>query len=264
MKLNFPIIDLHTHLRNDIPRHTKIARESGIDVVVYMANCEPPLDSLEQIKQSLKEKRYCRAIPVSAITKNLEGKVLVDVESIKQYVVGFSDDGKCLYDLDLLSEILQKDVLVLVHCEPEIEMVEKYLSLLKNVNGKLHIQHVSRKESVELIRGAKLQGLKVTCETCPHYFTYTKEDLETKINPPLAREEDVVAIKKGLADGTIDVVASDYAPKPRKTGIAGFRSFIPLSYGLVLKGVLSEEQLEEKLYTSPKRIIESGGYQLDF
>jgi dihydroorotase len=264
MKLNYPVIDLHTHLRNDIPRHTKIARESGITIVVYMANCELPLDSLERIKHSLKEKRYCKAIPVSAITKNLEGKELVDVDRIKRYVVGFSDDGKCLYNLDLLSEILQKDVLVLAHCEPETEMIEKYLNLLESVEGKLHIQHVSMKESVELIRRAKQQGVSVTCETCPHYFTYTKEDLDTEVTPPLATEQDLTAIKEGLANGTIDVIASDYAPIPRRTGIAGFRSFISLSYGLVLENVLSEKQLKEKLFTNPKRIIESGGYQLDF
>jgi dihydroorotase len=86
--------------------------------------------------------------------------------------------------------------------------------------------------------------------------------LDTKVNPPLATIEDVREVKKGLVDGTIDVIASDYAPVPRKTGIAGFRSFIPLSYGLVLEGTLSEEQLKEKLFTNPKRIIESRDYQL--
>ena len=70
----YPVIDLHCHLRNDIPGHTKTARENGIDAVVYMANCNPPLDNLEMIKKSMKKRRYCRAIPVSAITKNLEGK----------------------------------------------------------------------------------------------------------------------------------------------------------------------------------------------
>ncbi len=145
-----PMIDLHTHLRNDIPGHTKIAKESGIDVVVYMANCNPPLDNLERIKKSLKEKRYCKAIPVSAITKNLEGKELVDVDKIKPYVVGFSDDGRCVSNLKLISEILKKDVLVLVHCEPEIKTIDKYLNLLKKINGELHIQHISKKESVKL------------------------------------------------------------------------------------------------------------------
>jgi len=262
MLKRFPVIDLHTHLRNNIPRHTKTAKESGIDVTVYMANCHPPLDNLKRIKKSLREKRYCKAIPITAITKSLKGKELVDVERIKSYVVGFSDDGKCVQNLNLISEILKMGVLLLVHCEPEVKMIDKYLNLLSKIGGKLHIQHLSKKESVKLVREAKRSGIKITSETCPHYFTYTKGDLATKVNPPLASKEDVSAIKEGLADGTIDVIASDYAPLPRKTGIAGFRSFLPLSYGLVLEGVLSEKQLKEKLYLNPKKIIESGEYKL--
>ncbi len=273
-RLKHPVIDMHTHLRNDIQHHTKIAKESGIDVVVYMANTTPPLDNLEIIQQSLKAERHCLAIPVSAITKNLEGKELVNIDEIKSLVVGFSDDGKYLESLDLLQEILEKSVLVLVHCCPsyevavehpelQVEYLEKYLSLLAKIKtGKLHIQHVSRKEEVELIREAKKSGISVTCETCPHYFTYTKEELDTKVNPPLATLDDVLAVREGLADGTIDVIASDYAPLPRKTGIAGFRAFLPLSWGLVLQDVLSEEQLKEKLFTNPKKIIESDGYKL--
>ncbi|MBU4298459.1 hypothetical protein KJ636_00215, partial [Patescibacteria group bacterium] len=96
MKFDYPVIDIHTHLRQDIPKHTKIAKESGIDVVVYMANSQPPLDNLKTIKESLLKKSSCRALPVSAITKNLAGRELVDVEEIKPLVVGFSDDGEYL------------------------------------------------------------------------------------------------------------------------------------------------------------------------
>ncbi|GAH51275.1 unnamed protein product, partial [marine sediment metagenome] len=172
----YSIIDLHTHLRNDIPKHTKTAKESGIDVVVYMANCHPPLDNLKRIKKSLREKRYCQAIPIAAITKSLKGKELVEVERIKPYVAGFSDDGKCVQNLNLISEILKMGVLLLVHCEPEVKMIDKYLNLLSKIGGKLHIQHLSKKESVKLVREAKRSGIKVTSETCPHYFTYTKGD----------------------------------------------------------------------------------------
>ena len=105
--------------------------------------------------------------------------------------------------------------------------------------------------------------MKITCETCPHYFSFTGQDLEVKVNPPLATEEDVSAIKQGLADGTIDVIASDYAPEPRKTGISGFKSFLPLSYGLVLEGIISEKQLKEKLFINPQKIIESGGFKFN-
>lgn len=272
--LSRPVIDLHAHLRNDIAEHTKIAKECGIDAVVYMANCQPLLDNLESIQRSLEQERHCIALPVSAITKNLEGKELVEVDEIKPYVVGFSDDGRYLEDLDLLKALLKKNVLVMAHCSPayeigvekpelETEFVKRYLEVLANAGGKLHIQHISRKETVDLIRKAKKEGLNITCETCPHYFTFTKNDLNTKVNPPLGAQADILAIKQGLADGTIDVIASDYAPEPRITGIAGFRAFIPLCCGLVLEGALSEEQLKEKLYTNPRKIIESGGYKIN-
>jgi len=276
IQLGFPVIDLHAHLRNNIPLHTKIAKKNGIDVVVYMANCSPPLDTLERIKKSLNTKRYCKAIPVSAITKNLEGKDLVDVDKIKPYVAGFSDDGNYLKDLGLLKEILNRKILVLVHCSPpyeigvknpnlETKFIERYLIFLdkngKSIKGWLHIQHLSKKSSVKLIKEAKQRGLNLSCETCPHYFTYSKDDLGIKVNPPLGLKEDIVAIKEGLADGTIDVIASDYAPLPRKTGIAGFTSFLPLSYGLVLQGILAKGQLKEKLFLNPKKIIERGNYR---
>ena len=273
MKFDYPVIDLHTHLRNDISKHTKIARESGINLVVYMANCKPPLDNLERIMQSLNQKRYCKAIPIGAITKSLKGRKLVDVNKIKQYVAGFSDDGNYLEDLGLLQQILEMNVLVLAHCSPsyeqsvinpllETKFIERYLPVLEKTKGKLHIQHVINKESVDLIRDIKQQGIYITCETCPHYFTYTKDELSKKVNPPLATKQDLLAIKEGLADDTIDVIASDYAPLPRITGIADFSSFISLSYGLVLEGTLSKEKLKKKLFTNPKKIIESGGYQL--
>ncbi len=263
--LGFSVIDLHVHLRSDIPLHTKIAKESGIDTVVYMANCQPVLDSVEAIEASLRQKRCCEAFPVSAITRGLEGKELVDVEKIKPFVVGFSDDGKYLDNLDLLKEILEKDVLVLAHCSPayeigvekpylETEFIEQYLAVLEKTGGRLHFQHISQKTSVNLIRKAKRSGLNFTCETCPHYFSFSKGDLDVKVNPSLAELEDVLAVRRGLADETIDAIASDYAPEPRITGIAGFRAFLPLCYGLVLDGTLTLRQLKQKLYFNPKKI----------
>ena len=266
----YPVIDMHTHLRNDILMHTRIASESGIYLVVYMANCVPPLDNLDAIKKSLEEERYGNviAMPVSAITKGLEGKELVDIGRINPHVLGFSDDGRCVYDLGIVKEILQSGSLVLAHCEPETEMIENYLDLLSDVGGRLHIQHISRKESVDLIREAKksLSSDIFTCETCPHYFTFTEHQLAVDVYPPLGKMEDVKAIREGLYDGTIDVIASDYAPppRPRGTGIAGFSFFLPLCYGLVKQGILTEEQLRQKIYDNPKRIIERSGVWLYF
>ena len=161
---------MHTHLRNDISKHTKIAKESGIDMVVYMANSNPPLDNLERIQQSLEIERHCKAIPVSAITKNIEGRELVSIDKIKSLVAGFSDDGKYLEDLNLLKEVLKKEVLVIAHCSPsykigvknpelETEFIKRYLSVLEKTGGKLHIQHVSKKGSVDLIRESRKYGV---------------------------------------------------------------------------------------------------------
>jgi dihydroorotase len=261
--LNFPIIDLHTHLRSDIFKHTQIAKESGIDAVVYMANSQPPLDNLAAIKKSLQIKRETIALPVSAITKNLVGKELVEVDEIKDFVVGFSDDGKCLKNLEMLVQILQKNVLVMAHLEPEPEMLKKYLKVLKNVGGKLHFQHISKKSSVDLLKKAKKQGLKFTAETCPHYFVYSRDLEDLEVNPPLGTSEDTQAIKQGLADGVIDCISSDYAPMPRKTGLAGFRNFVSNCFSLVLDSTLTKNQLKQKIYLNPLRILKnSAGAEL--
>lgn len=280
MFLDFPIIDIHTHLREYPPLGLRlknpkniwnvIGREAhfgGVSALLYMANTEPPLDNVEIIKKSLEIPRYkgVKAIPVSAITKKLEGKEPVDVDTIKPYVAGFSDDGKCLYDLNILKYVLRKNVLVLAHLEPETKMLKKYLEVYRETGGHLHFQHISRKESVDLIRMAKRDGLKITCETCPHYFYFTFRDRDLIMNPPLGDTEDLDAIIEGLKDGTIDVIVSDHAPHddPLKNGLRGLRTLVPLSYGLVLKEFLDENQLKEKLFLNPKRIIESGGYKLD-
>lgn len=257
MILNYPIIDLHAHLRGKVPLHTKFAEVAGIDIVIFMPNTNPCLDNLVEIKKYLKQKHYVDIIPTSAITIEREGKQLVDIDKIKNHVLGFSDDGNCLTDMNLVESALKKDVLLLVHLEPEVEMTKKYLSILKKTGGKLHIQHVSQKETVDLIRQAKKSGLKFTCETCPHYFTYHNEVEDKPVGPPLGNYEDVMAIRNGLADGTIDIIASDYAPVPRPkgTGFASYLSFIPLCYGLVLDGTLTPKQLKEKIYLNPLKII---------
>src|SRR3990167_9321197 len=142
INLGYKIIDLHAHFRDDISYHTKIAKEAGISEALYMPNTEPCLDNVRDIKISLRKKRYIKAIPVSAITIGRKGKKLVDVEKIKPYVAGFSDDGNCLMDLNLLAEILKTGVLVMAHLEPETEMAQKYLKVFKEVGGRLHLQHI--------------------------------------------------------------------------------------------------------------------------
>ncbi len=160
-------------------------------------------------------------------------------------------------DIDILAAILKKDVLVLLHAEPEAEMVEKYLKVLSRVGGRLHLQHISKASTIRIIRKYKKRGLKFTTETCPHYFTYNRELESHAINPPLGTIEDIKAIKAALKDGIIDVIASDYAPisRPKETGFASFLSFIPLCSGLVLEKVITSKQLKEKLHDNPLNVL---------
>lgn len=275
--VDYPVIDMHAHLRSGefAARHARTAKQWGIDFVVAMANTDPCNDSLERVeayRKLLSGQGLARVFLTSAVTIGREGRELVDIDALKGKVVGFTDDGNCLQNLDLLNEALEKEVMVMLHCgvefdrgfrdTDEAQWVEKYLELRRGQDkGILYLQHISRAGSVDLIRQAKAQGVKVVAETCPHYFTYTRDELATPVNPPLGDLKDLEAVRAGLKDGTIDVIASDYAPlpQPKKTGIAGFRSFIPLSYGLVIQGVLTPEQLKEKVYLNPRGVLESVG-----
>jgi dihydroorotase len=150
-------------------------------------------------------------------------------------------------------------------------IVSRDILLAESVNAPIHIAHVSTKGSVEIIRNAKRRGVKVTCETCPHYFTLTDKavegyDTNTKMNPPLRTDEDVKAIKEGLKDGTIDVIATDNAPHHideknveynlAVNGIVGFETALPLSITyLVKEGYLTINELVEKMAVNPANIL---------
>lgn len=269
INLGYDVIDLHTHLRGVDERHLHLdeAMRWGINALVYMPNTEPCLDQLTAIREYSKGIRQwsgVRTFPTSAITIGREGKTPVDIDEIYLDVVGFTDDGNCLKDLDILEYMLKRGVLVMVHSEPETKMVEEYLQVLGRVGGNLHIQHVSKAETVELIREAKKSRLWFSAETCPHYCYYNNTFESHPVNPPLGSAYDMSEIREGLADGTIDIIASDYAPKPRpkKTGFASFATFIPLCVGLVLDHTLTSDQLRQKINENPRKIIASGNSRL--
>jgi dihydroorotase len=229
-----------------------------------MPNTDDCLDSRAKILKSLEAKRLLPSFPVSALTIGRKGEKLVEIEKIADLVVGFSDDGDCLNNLSLLTQALETGVLVMAHLEPEVQMTEKYLKILERVGGRLHIQHVSKKETVSLIRRARQDGLRVTAETCPQYFTFSDRFDDIKVNPPLGDQRDILEIKKGLKEGVIDCIVSDYAPKPRPrdTGLASFDAFLKLSYGLVLDGTLTLNELEDKLSNNPRKIVCESGLRI--
>jgi dihydroorotase len=277
----FSLIDMHAHFRDRVAYHSENAKAGGFDFVVLEPNTTPCLDNVEAIKNYANKDSAIPFAPMSAITIGREGKQLVDVESIAPHVIGFTDDGNNLEDMIILRDILQTEVsgegvYVMLHCgvddpadqwprySTEPEWVEKALQVNMNAKGKLYIMHVSRKESVDLIRAAKAGGIRVTAETCPHYFKWTRNTMRVAVNPPIGIAADRDAILEGLSDGTIDIISTDYAPEPRPkgTGIADYRNFINSCVALVRDGVLSEYQLIQKVSTNPGNVIKNSvGYK---
>ena len=160
--------------------------------------------------------------PIAAITKNLDSLELVNFKELKQAgAIGFSNDGLPLLDKDVFLQALKSEELILSHCEDETTEVAWQIELFEKAkkegfSPRLHFCHISKKDSIDLIRNAKKKGLIITAETAPHYFTFTKNDVGVngtyKMNPALGSEVDKRAVMDGLFDGTIDVIATDHAP----------------------------------------------------
>jgi dihydroorotase len=245
----------------------------------------------------------CSVFPIGSITKRQRGEELAELAMMFDAgCVAFSDDGKPVIDSLVMRRALEyskiRKTLIISHSEDmslssggvmnegllsvtlglrgipsqaEEVMIARDIALAELTGGRLHIAHVSTKGSVELIRLAKKRGIAdITAETCPHYFSITEDAVEgyntnAKVNPPLRRKEDLEAIKAGLNDNTIDVIATDHAPHHRDeklgefdlapSGISGFETSIGLSMKLVDKGVLTLNQLIEKMALNPSRIV---------
>ena len=285
MKKNYKItkipsfIDMHVHFREPgyeyketIETGINCARAGGFSGACTMPNTNPVCDNPKVIKEILsKAKKYHFEIyPIAAITKGLNSLELVNFKELKASgAIGFSNDGLPLLDKDVFLEALKSGELILSHCEDEAQevswQIEQYKKALDSgYNPRLHFCHISKKESVDLIRKAKKKGLKITAETAPHYFTFTKNDITStgvfKMNPPLASEADKKAIMDGLMDNTIDVVATDHAPHSNEEkllpyseapcGIIGLETAFSLTYEL-----LGLDKTLEKMAYNPRKIL---------
>lgn len=273
-------IDMHCHLREPgfeyketIESGSLSAQNGGFVVICPMANTNPVVDNLETLNFVLDKAAQIgktKVLPICAVTKGLKGEELVDFKALKQAgAIAFSDDGKPVENLGLFEQALKSGELIISHPEPEAQAVERELEIYKKIGGRLHFAHISTKEALDLIRNAKREGLKITCETAPHYFTFTKEnetkDGRFKMNPPLADKEDLKAVIEGLKDGTIDCIATDHAPhsleekrKPFEEspfGIVGFETALGAGLKLVQDGHLTINQLIEKMSVNPARIL---------
>ncbi len=231
------------------------AAHGGVTTLVAMANTNPATDCPEQVRwiRERTEKTGVNVLPVGAVTRGLKGENLTDFAALKQSgVLALSDDGMPIQNENLLrNAMIQAEKLGLVildHCEDrelaqnyavnagpvaqalglpgrpaaaEEMQVERDLRLAEETGASIHICHVSTGKSVDMIRSAKSRGVRVTCETCPHYFTLTEWEVLrqgslARVNPPLRTERDVENILQGLWDGTIDAIATDHAPHSRE------------------------------------------------
>ena len=278
------------------------AAHGGYTTVCAMPNLTPVPDSMEHLQPELDAIRrdaVIRVLPYGAITEGEKGEKLADLDAMAPYVVAFSDDGKGVQDREMMRAAMLKAKqlgrLIVAHCEDnsllhggyihdgayarthghrgicsesEWRPIQRDLELVRETGCGYHVCHISTKESVDLIRKAKAEGLDVTCETGPHYLllddSCLQEDGCFKMNPPLRDKADREALLEGLADGTIDMIATDHAPHSAEEkgrgleksamGIVGLETAFPLLYTeLVEPGVISMERLMELLHDAPCR-----------
>lgn len=292
--------------KEDIESGTRAAVVGGVTSVACMPNTSPVADNesvISYILTKAKEAGYANVYPIGAISKGLKGKELAEIGSMRfAGAVAVSDDGHPVEDSGLMQRAMiyaeMFDMPVISHCEvlslagegtmndgeiatelglkgiprsAEEVMVARDIIVAEAEDKRVHIAHVSTRGSVELVRQAKKRGVRVTCETCPHYFSLTEEavrgyNTNAKMNPPLRTADDVQAIKDGLKDGTIDCIVTDHAPHHideknlefalANNGIIGLETSLGLGIkNLVNTGVLTLNELIEKMAVNPSRIL---------
>jgi dihydroorotase len=281
-------IDLHTHIREQgigtetLQTATSAAKAGGFTTLCMMPNTVPPIDSvqrLRELKQKIIERALVSVLPIPSIAIGMGDSELADIEGFaKEGVFAISDDGHTIYNLSLLREACLEakrlGLLVILHAEEdgkEPEAIEKRIELAYQTGVRLHIAHISTKDGVGLVREAKKSRIDVTCEATPHHFTLTENDIRDtnfKVNPRLKSYKDREAIREGLADGTIDIIATDHAPHTKEAKECGWNVAAPGMVGLetclglvwtelVHKGILREKEAIEKLVTNPAKMIGS-------
>ncbi len=290
------------------------AAAGGYTTVCTMPNLSPAPDSLFNIqvqKDIIANTSKIKILPIATITKGQKGRgELIDFEEMK-HEIGFSDDGRGVQaDLmmdDAMREVAKFDGMIIAHCEVESllnggyihdgeycrrhnhkgicsqsewEQVKRDVELASKHNCRYHVCHISTKESVDIIRRAKAKGVRVTCETAPHYLLLTDDDIKEegrfKMNPPIRSKEDRDALIEGVIDGTIDVIATDHAPHSEEEksrglhksafGIVGLETAFALLYTHFVKKdyssqfpKISFERLIELLSIKPREVFRVGG-----
>lgn len=267
-------IDPHTHLRDpglthkeDLETGQKAALRGGFTVLCPMANTKPVCDNkevMEYVINKAKDLNLCDIKQVCAITKDLDGEEMIDIPSMRKYTDLFSDDGYTLFDEVILKKALklsqELNFKVLTHCQPEFEIVERDLKILKEIGGNLHICHISLEDTLEEIKKYKKEGHKFTCEVGPHHiYGY---GLDYKVNPSFAEEEDMKALIQGIKDGYIDMIGTDHAPHTADDKVNGAPgiSNIEVAFQMVNKvfkeNDISLNKLSEMMSYNPAKLLQ--------
>jgi len=301
--------DVHVHFREPgfsyketIATGSKAAAKGGYTSVCTMPNLNPVPDSLEHLKEQtdiIERDAVIEVLPYAAITIGEKGEELVDMESLADKVIAFSDDGRGVQSEEMMREAMKRakalGKMIVAHCEvndllkggyihdgdyakehghrgicseSEWKQIERDLRLAKETGCAYHVCHISTKESVDIIRKAKAEGVNVTCETGPHYLVMDDSDLQEegrfKMNPPLRGKADREALIEGIKDGTIDMIATDHAPHSAEEksrglekspfGITGIETCFPLVYTKLVKtGIITMEKAMELLVFNARK-----------
>jgi len=288
--------------KEDMETGSKAAAAGGYTAVCTMPNLNPVPDSAEHLAvqlEAIRDKACIHVYPYGAITVAELGREMADLEGMAKDVIAFSDDGKGVQSEDMMREAMVRakalGKMIVAHCEvndlleggyihkgdyalahghrgicseSEWKQIERDIQLVRETGCSYHVCHISTKESVELIRRAKAEGLDVTCEVGPHYLVLDDGDLQEegrfKMNPPLRGKADREALLQGLLDGTIDMVATDHAPHSAEEksrgleksafGIVGLETAFPVLYTKLVKpGLMTMETLLERMVYAPRK-----------
>lgn len=309
------LVDVHVHFREPGFTHKETIRtgslaaaRGGYTTVCTMPNLDPVPDSPAHLAvelDAIRRDAVVDVLPYCSITKGRLGREIVDMESLKDKCVAFSDDGSGVQDDAVMLEAMRTaaslDCMIAAHCEvnsllkggyinegaysaahghkgicaeSEWVQIERDLELSAKTGCRYHVCHISTGRSVALIREAKASGVRVTCETAPHYLTLCEDDLmedgRFKMNPPLRTASDREALIEGLRDGTVDVIATDHAPHAAEEksrglarsamGIVGLETAFPVLYTrLVTTGIISLERLLDAMSVRPRSAFRIGG-----
>lgn len=302
------LFDMHVHFRDPGQTHKEdiltgcgAALAGGVGGVVCMPNTNPPIDSRETVEYILEKAKNTgvEVYPAACITKGMKGTELYDWKSLGVKII--SDDGRPVENAELMRQALEMStengLLAASHCEDlhiinggimnkgkiseklgvkgmdrasEDSITAREIALADSCGANIHICHVSTKGSIEIIRDAKRRGIKVTCETCPHYFTYTEEkllarDADYRMNPPLRTEADRIAVLEGVLDGTVDCIVTDHAPHAANekadfltapNGVVGLETSLAVTLTqLYHRGKITLNKIVQLMAVNPRRLL---------